>query len=613
MKDGGLQDRRPAPGGARTEGFCLALLLALGLLPRLAFVTLFPTRPVSDFVALVDFALLLRNVSLTASDWHWDFFNPGLPLVLSLLFRIFPGSPEAIARLATAVLTGLVPVLPFVLWRGALPLRSRLLAGGLLAVWPGQIVFSGVVAQDNWVLFPVVALGALAARSLARGQGHPLAAGLLYAFGVAIRQEMLVVLVPLAAASLGGRNGGRWKRALLACALAAGIPLLLLALQRQAATGRFALTTEHTGFSILGAYLPGATVNAWTNPGPYLASVQPSLLQDPEEAQRQGIRLALREALRRPVFHAARITAFTLDFITAGEVANLYWSLLAPEVLPPSHQARAQAFFRFVGPLLKIDMTLFLALFLATLLITPVRRSPAVWALSAAIALKVGLHAITAAQGRYFLPVTALQILVIGLGAREAADRPRRRVVAAVAAGAVVATGLALLAPGAVARVRARDVDGPRTYRFTLTTRKHGGTLACGMDRGRLTDLYRSEAAIETFQRDPSPGETATVACELTGPKTPVPLVLRLYDAYALGGLPGRMVTRVAVDESEVLRRDLAAEPGVGWMDVPLGRVGPGTRRKVLIEVVAVHPDPGAAWGKAANVRFRLDRSEETR
>jgi hypothetical protein len=588
------------------------LLLALGLLPRLAFETLFPTRPVSDFLALVDFALLLRNVSLTASDWHWDFFNPGLPLVLSLLFRIFPGSPEAIARLATAVLTGLVPALPFVLWRGALPLRSRFLAGGLLAVWPGQIVFSGVVAQDNWVLFPVVALGALAVRSLARGQGHPLAAGLLYAFGVAIRQEMLVVLVPLlAAASLGGRPEGRWKRALLACALAAGIPLLLLAFQRQAATGRFALTTKHTGFSILGAYIPGATTDAWTNPRPYIASVEPSLLRDPEEAQRQGVRLALREALRRPVFHAARITASTLDFLTAGEVANLYWSLLAPEVLPPSHQARAQAFFRFVGPLLKIDMTLFLALFLATLLIAPVRRSPAVWVLSAAVALKVGLHAVTAAQGRYFLPVTALQILVIGLGAREAAHRSRRRVVAAVAAGAVVATGLALLAPEAVARVQARDVDGPRTYRFTLTPRKHGGALACAMDRGRLTDLYRSQAAIETFQRDPSPGETATVDCVLTGPKTPVPLVLRLHDAYAPGGLPGRMVARVAVDGSEVLRRDLAAEPGVGWMDVPLGTVGPGTRRKVLIEVVAVQPDPGAAWGKAANVRFRLDRPEE--
>lgn len=600
--------------GARTEGICLALLLALGLLPRLAFVMLFPTRPVSDFASLVSFALLLRDVSLTASDWHWDFFNPGLPLVLSLLFRIFPSSPEATARLATAVLTGLVPALPFVLWRGVLPLRSRLFASGLLTVWPGQIVFSGVVAQDNWVLFPVVALGALAVRSLARGQGHPLAAGLLYAVGVAIRQEMLVVLVSLlAAASLGGWNRDRWKRALLTCLLAAGIPLLLLAFQRQAATGRFAVTTEHSGYSILGAYIPGATTDAWTNPRPYIASVEPSLLQDPEEAQRQGARLALREALRRPVFHAARITAFTLNFVTAGQTANLYWCLLAPEVLPPSHHARAAAFSRFVGPLLRVDMTLFLALFLATLLISPVRRSPAVWVLCAAIVLKVGLHAVTAAQGRYFLPVTALQILVIALGAQDAADRSRRRLVAAVAAGAVVATGLALLAPGAVARVQARDVDGPRTYRFTLTTPKPGGTLACGMDRGRLTDLYRAEAAIETFQRDPSPGETATVACELTGPKARLPLVLQLHDAYAPGGLPGRMYVRVAVDGNEVLRRDLAAEPGVGWMEVPFGVVGPETRRKVLIEVVAVHPDPGAAWGKAANVRFRLTRTEERR
>jgi hypothetical protein len=203
---------------------------------------------------------------------------------------------------------------------------------------------------------------------------------------------------------------------------------------------------------------------------------------------------------------------------------------------------------------------------------------------------------------------------VIALGVREAAlARSERLAAVALAAGALAGLGLFFLAPMAAARVAERDVDSPRTYRFTLQAPKRGEALACVMDRGRLTELYRAEAAIETFQKDPAPGETATAACELTGPRAPVPLVIQLHDGYAPGGLPDRMHLRVAVDGREALRRDLAAEPGTGWIDVPVGTVGAGTKREVLIEVAAVRPDPGASWGKAANVRFRLVRAGEGR
>ncbi|RPH57398.1 hypothetical protein EHM82_01385, partial [bacterium] len=321
----------------------LLALLAAGLGTRLAFVHLLPVLPISDFRALLDFALQMRDGSLTLGGFYWAALNPGLPLLLSPLLRIVPDSPEATARLATAVITGLLPAFPFLLWRGVLPLSIRLLAGGLLALWPGQIAFSGVLAQDNWVLFPTVALGALAVRSLALGRGSPVTAGLFYALGVSIRQELLVVLLPLlAAAGLASRQDGRWKKRLLLCLLATGIPLGLLALLRHQATGHFSLTTRHAGLSVLGAYVPGATANAWIDPIPYVASIEPELMRDPEELQRQGIRLTLREVARRPAFHAARIAILNLNFATAGEAASLYWSLLEPQVLPGSHHSRAQ-------------------------------------------------------------------------------------------------------------------------------------------------------------------------------------------------------------------------------------------------------------------------------
>ena len=214
----------------------LLLLLILGLAPRLAFVSQFPTIPFSDFASLVAFGQHLHDHGIISNGWFWEYLNPGLPLVLCGLFRIFPGDPGSVARLATTLACGLLPILPFLIWRGVLPFWVRLLAGASLAVWPGQVLFSGVVAQDNWVLLPTIALAALAVRCLvtspATGMRHirgthvprPVIAGLLYVAGVAIRQEMLIVLLPLFLTAAGVTFRAGWRR-VAAAGLAAGLPL----------------------------------------------------------------------------------------------------------------------------------------------------------------------------------------------------------------------------------------------------------------------------------------------------------------------------------------------------------------------------------------------------
>jgi hypothetical protein len=593
----------------RWEWLGLAVLLAAGLLSRIAFVTLFPTRPVSDFRALVDFALRMRDQSLVTGGFYWDLLSPGLPVTLSLLLRLFPASPDTAARLATAVATGLLPGLPYLLWRGVQPRWVRLLAGGLLALWPGQILFSSVVAQDNWVLLPAVALGALAVRSVAGRRGHPVAAGLLYALGVAFRQEMLVALVPLMlAAALGvrGTSPWRWRRALLVCALTFSGPLLLLALQRQAASGRFALTTRHGGLSLLGSYIPGSTADGWADPIPYIAAVQPALLEDLEQVRLQAGRLAWRAALARPRFHAERIAAFTLDSTVGSEEANLVWSLSSPDLFPPADQPRALALAHAAGRDLRIEMAILLALFLTAALLA--WRDPAVWALCATIALKVGIHAVAVLQGRFFLVITALQILVIALGAREAARRASLRAPAAILAGsALLATGVFLVAPRAVAAVRARDVIPQYTYRFSLSPGLGAPrALDCTVRQGLLTAVSQTSATLETFHVDPAPGEVAAADC--TARPSASLLVLRVLDPYAPGGLPERMVQRVLVDGREVFGHDVAAEPGTGWAEVPLGVPVPGKAMTVRIELLAVRPDPGAAWGRATATAFELGR-----
>ena len=328
--------------GLRRDLRGAAFLLALGVGLRLWFCAAFPAQPFSDFAGLIAFGLRLRDEGLFVPGWHWVQFNPGLPLLLSMLFRVVPHGTAQAARVATAVFTGLTPLLPFLIWRPILAFRWRMAAGLALALWPGQIFFSGVVAQENWVLIPAVALAALAVRVLREpgSDGYPIAAGLLLAAAAAIRQEMLVVMLlpALAGAGLGRRDGRRAARA-ARLAAAALVALMLLAAQRHAATGRFAVTTEHGGLSVLGTLVPGSAVAGWVDPTLFVASVEPALLRDPVALRSATWRLAAREFARRYRFHAFRASVAALRLVVESDAINLYWGLEAPQAFAPTRRA----------------------------------------------------------------------------------------------------------------------------------------------------------------------------------------------------------------------------------------------------------------------------------
>jgi hypothetical protein len=70
------------------------------------------------------------------------------------------------------------------------------------------------------------------------------------------------------------------------------------------------------------------------------------------------------------------------------------------------------------------------------------------------------------------------------------------------------------------------------------------------------------------------------------------------------------MMQRVELDGAEVFSQDIAQEPGIGgWASIPLGQVGTGTKKRVVIEVKAIQPDPGSGWGDAARTTFQLGSS----
>ncbi len=486
--------------GLRSEVLWLCIILGAGLLPRLIFIRAFPTHPISDFASLLDFSILFRDDWLAKGAPQWRLLSPGLPMLLSILLQFVPRSPETIGRWATAMLTGLVPVVPYLLWKGAFRLRTRILAGLILALWPGQILFSGVLAQDNWVIVPVVALTALAVRLVVLGHdGLPIPAALLYVMAVAIREEMLLVLLPIAIlASVGSGPGQRLRNAGVA-ALIIGVLLGGLVLQRGLATGRYALSTEHLGASILGAYVPGAPM-VWVNPIPFLETKVPEITRDNVSAADLNwveIRVAWQEFLRRPAFHTQRIVGSALSSLFDLDSSVISWSLTAPDVLPKEQRKSAIAFKNAIMPVLQIYPFVVQILFATAVFFAHGTTTLSKWIgpILLTALLKVGIHLLIVSQSRYFLVIVALELLTVAIVSEVCfRHEARRKLVYSLLLGVLSVVFLSLIAAKANAYVWAHLESSPLNYSLPPTSGSE--PIEIGSDIMRINILDEPSAAL---------------------------------------------------------------------------------------------------------------------
>jgi len=594
--------------GPRRELAAAVGLAFAALGTRVGFVTAYPTVPVSDFVTLVLFAEAFARDGFATGFWGWQYLNPGLPLGLSLVLRAVHGDLLVVARYTTAVVTGLAALCPFVIWRGAIALRARVAASLLLALCPGHVLASGVVSQDNWVLLPTVALASLATRVVViGGPAWPVASALLWVAGGLVRQEMLIVSAPLALAGAGAfhPNPKRW-RWLGRAALAAVVALSASAGLRWAGSGRFSLVTEHVGLAVLGAYSPGAASAYWTFPQAAVAALAPELVHNRAVLKERALGLAVDEALRRPGHHAIRIFSAIVNCQLRSDSNGLEWALGETSLPRSNHAAAAPLLER--KPDAESAMVGLFGGFLAVTFLGLRRRAWPLMLIACVAFLKLGLHGMSTAQPRYFVPVTALALLSVGL----AVDFPRgppslRQWVVGLVLGAASVSALRFAGERAEAYLLREEEQ--LAYRFELLAPSGSGTLGCVVDQGILVNVSPREATMRTLHVDPAPGETAVADCRATPLEKGVELVFEFDDPYADGGLPGRFVQSVAVEGREVLDHDLAAAPGSGPVRVPLGRVTPGRSVSVRLRVQAVSPDPDWSWGIAAATPFRLDRA----
>jgi hypothetical protein len=473
----------------------LVLILIAGLVPRFIFITSFPSHPISDFLSILDFSILLRDDWLAKNAWQWQFLSPGLPLILSGILRFVRGSPEAIGRWATAFTTGLVPVLPYIFWKDVFRLRTRIFAALLLALWPGQILFSSVLAQDNWIIFPTVALSVLAVRTLVtKKDGYPILAALLYAVTVAIRQEMMVALLPAAViAILGGRAEKHIRNFFIGSSIV-GVVFAALILQRGLATGRYTLTTEHLGKSVLGSYIPGAGMG-WIDPLSYVETVHPELVETDVWGtkfvnERGALNLAWQEFLHRPTFHAIRIFGLALTNLFEMDQQNLRWSLEADEVLPNEYAKDARNLMNTLGTVLQDYPPIVNMFFACSIFFALSQRYLLKWIspILATIVLKFGLHAVLGSQPRYFLIIIALELLTIAI-ITEVSFRPQTWEVSirSLIIGVLCILVLAVLASQASNYVLTHDQLPQSTYFYPLEI--GGGQIEC-TKQGQMISPY---------------------------------------------------------------------------------------------------------------------------
>jgi hypothetical protein len=230
--------------------------------------------------------------------------------------------------------------------------------------------------------------------------------------------------------------------------------------------------------------------------------------------------------------------------------------------------------------------------------------------------LKYGFHALVVFYGRFFLAATGLELLTIAVAAEEifrpAVPGRGWLLARALSLGSAFSLVLVFLAPRLLAYVQSRDIDlQQHTYRFYLEPPDQRAGLDCVVEQGVLAGHTPGlDAMIRTLQPDdPAPGDKAVAECVLTGSGEPRPLTLQVLKPLAPGGLKGHVAQRVELDGQEIFYHDIGQEPQSGWVNIPLGNVGDGIKKRVVIEVKAINPEPGAGWAYNSRTSFQLSRT----
>jgi 4-amino-4-deoxy-L-arabinose transferase-like glycosyltransferase len=254
--------RRLADRAARVPaGAWVADCVALGTALRLAWGSLLVPRQVSDMEIYYELARSLAERGVFEHEGDRVFGPPGISLLLAPLVKLLGAGTWLPLAVNVALAAGTVLVVA-ALARRLAGERAMRVAALLVAVWPNQVLLSGLVSKELLVLF----LLPLATLLYLRGtEGGGLRAGTLLGAGLAagaatLAQPNTLVLLP-AFAGLEALRRTPWRAAAARLGLlAAGTALAVSpwTVRNHLLFGRFIPVSLNFGHSMLVGNHPGA-------------------------------------------------------------------------------------------------------------------------------------------------------------------------------------------------------------------------------------------------------------------------------------------------------------------------------------------------------------------
>lgn len=200
-KDKDAQSRTRPPAGGLFDARFLVVVLAAAFGLRLAWVLLVHSLPVSDFERHNAFALnILKGQGYGDRGAPSATWARGYSFFLAGLYALF-GKSLMVAKVANVVLQVLTVALTYAFCRIALGLAAARWAAALLAVWPGQFPYAGLLASESLFMFVFLVAALLLSwlteglRERKRWLGKTVIAGLVIGLCALVRGMALILVI----------------------------------------------------------------------------------------------------------------------------------------------------------------------------------------------------------------------------------------------------------------------------------------------------------------------------------------------------------------------------------------------------------------------------------